>query len=376
MQGAEFEEVDETEARKDAAYGAANTPTVKDEVSTDDALPDWLQAASEKVLVLPCLTHATPPTFRSTVVVTLVWPILTATLPTSWIATTAQVDDDVELARQVDEQHAIASAVAREAQEDAERARAELAEERAHRRPQAAASATTMGSCQRIGSRQGGPWGQRWRRQHRRCHSCQLEPIGMFTAAPPTASATESPQSPSKPREETLETQHRLILIGDSNSGKTALIRRFSQDTFDSGGGSSTVSVEVSTSAIDVGGERVGLQCFDTAGQERFAPLTAPFYRQADGVMLVYDVGNRRSFERAIGYWASEVNHTHATKLPWRAPTSVPAPAPAPAPALNCYLKLTSQVRRRAKSEHVPLLLIGAKADSPTHPKTSVGTCV
>jgi Ras-related protein Rab-1A len=46
---------------------------------------------------------------------------------------------------------------------------------------------------------------------------------------------------------------------------------------------------------------------WDTAGQERFKTITAAYYRGADGVIMVYDVTNRESFEH-IRTWHKEVS--------------------------------------------------------------------
>ena len=43
------------------------------------------------------------------------------------------------------------------------------------------------------------------------------------------------------------------------------------------------------------------------AGQERFAALARPYFRNADGVMIAYDVSRRSTFERATSYWLQEV---------------------------------------------------------------------
>ena len=49
-------------------------------------------------------------------------------------------------------------------------------------------------------------------------------------------------------------------------------------------------------------GQSVKLQIWDTAGQERFRTITASYYRGAMGILLVYDVGDRRSFESVRGW--------------------------------------------------------------------------
>lgn len=50
----------------------------------------------------------------------------------------------------------------------------------------------------------------------------------------------------------------------------------------------------------------------DTAGQERFRTLTPSYYRGAQGVILVYDVSSKESFE-GLEVWLNELD-TYATK--------------------------------------------------------------
>ncbi|KAG6848882.1 hypothetical protein H0H93_013231 [Arthromyces matolae] len=57
---------------------------------------------------------------------------------------------------------------------------------------------------------------------------------------------------------------------------------------------------------MDVNGKKVKLSIWDTAGQERFRTITSSYYRGAQGVILVYDVANRESFE-ALPRWYSEL---------------------------------------------------------------------
>ena len=47
-------------------------------------------------------------------------------------------------------------------------------------------------------------------------------------------------------------------------------------------------------------------QIWDTAGQERYRAITNTYYRQAIGVLLVYDISRRSTFE-SIGKWLQEV---------------------------------------------------------------------
>ena len=61
-----------------------------------------------------------------------------------------------------------------------------------------------------------------------------------------------------------------------------------------------------------VDGKTIKLQIWDTAGQERFRTITSAYYRGADGVVMVYDVTHRESFDH-VAEWLAEVNK-HASE--------------------------------------------------------------
>jgi len=67
-----------------------------------------------------------------------------------------------------------------------------------------------------------------------------------------------------------------------------------------------TIGVDFKSKMIDLDGNKIKLTVWDTAGQERFRTLTASYYRGAHGVILVYDVNNRDSFEH-ITMWLNEL---------------------------------------------------------------------
>ena len=60
--------------------------------------------------------------------------------------------------------------------------------------------------------------------------------------------------------------------------------------------------IDLKIKKVLLDGQAVKLQIWDTAGQERFRTITASYYRSAMGVLLVYDVGDRRSFESVRGW--------------------------------------------------------------------------
>ena len=88
----------------------------------------------------------------------------------------------------------------------------------------------------------------------------------------------------------------KIVVIGDSGSGKSSLTARFTEDRFDQDA-PTTVGVDFATKTMFVGTECIKLTIWDTAGQERFRTLTASYYRGCHGVILAFDVNVRSSFE-------------------------------------------------------------------------------
>lgn len=70
-------------------------------------------------------------------------------------------------------------------------------------------------------------------------------------------------------------------------------------------------SIDFKIKTMDVDGKRVKMQIWDTAGQERFRTITKAYYRGAMGVMLVYDVTKRDSYD-SVSAWMSKICR-HAT---------------------------------------------------------------
>lgn len=99
----------------------------------------------------------------------------------------------------------------------------------------------------------------------------------------------------------------KLLLIGNSSVGKSSLLLRFSDEQWvPEDEASATIGVDFRVHKMDVDGKKVKLSIWDTAGQERFRTITSSYYRGAHGVILVYDVANRESFD-ALPRWFNEL---------------------------------------------------------------------
>ncbi|KAM4843122.1 ras-related protein Rab-37 isoform 2-T2 [Thomomys bottae] len=88
-----------------------------------------------------------------------------------------------------------------------------------------------------------------------------------------------------------------VMLLGDSGVGKTCFLIQFKDGAFLSGTFIATVGIDFRNKVVTVDGTRVKLQIWDTAGQERFRSVTHAYYRDAQALLLLYDITNKSSFD-------------------------------------------------------------------------------
>jgi len=101
---------------------------------------------------------------------------------------------------------------------------------------------------------------------------------------------------------------YKIILIGDTNVGKTSIISKYLTGTFPQGANSiPTIAAEFATKIIQIKeGGYIKAQIWDTAGQERYKSITYHHYRKSAGGLIVYDITKRSSFEN-IPSWLSDL---------------------------------------------------------------------
>ncbi len=88
----------------------------------------------------------------------------------------------------------------------------------------------------------------------------------------------------------------KILLIGDAGVGKSSLLLRFTDDSFEEQM-ASTIGVDFRVKTVAVGGKTSKLTIWDTAGQERFRTLTSSYYRGCHGIILVFDVNDRETYD-------------------------------------------------------------------------------
>ena len=107
---------------------------------------------------------------------------------------------------------------------------------------------------------------------------------------------------------EDYEFLFKVIITGDTHSGKSKILERFTYNSFGESANSATIGVEFVSKLLEIneGHSRVRLQLWDTAGSERYRAMTLSHYRNAVGAILVYDVSNEESFHN-LEYWLKEL---------------------------------------------------------------------
>ena len=107
--------------------------------------------------------------------------------------------------------------------------------------------------------------------------------------------------------EENIE--YRIVLIGNTAVGKTSLFKKISTKVFLEKN-ISTIGMDKKTLQfeLDIDGAKKGfsISLVDTAGQERYRSITKSYYKESDGILLLYDVTNRDSFKN-VNIWLDSI---------------------------------------------------------------------
>ena len=97
---------------------------------------------------------------------------------------------------------------------------------------------------------------------------------------------------------------YKIILIGDSSVGKTCLFKKLTTGVYSEKNISTIgidrksipLTVKVNEKGVEVE-KTFNIQIWDTAGQERFRAITKGYYKDSQGLLLLYDITNKESFD-------------------------------------------------------------------------------
>ncbi|KAF6199339.1 hypothetical protein GE061_007365 [Apolygus lucorum] len=99
----------------------------------------------------------------------------------------------------------------------------------------------------------------------------------------------------------------KVVIIGNSDVGKTALMERFMYDKFTSRRGE-TIGAAYAVKKITRGRQTLVLSIWDTAGTERYRAMMKQYYRNAKAAIVCYDITNNVSLE-VLKSWVTELRN-------------------------------------------------------------------
>ena len=97
----------------------------------------------------------------------------------------------------------------------------------------------------------------------------------------------------------------KVLLLGDSDVGKSSLILRYTEETFNSKLVNS-IGVDFKMKKKEIDGKIIKVQIWDTAGHERFRSITYSYYRGANAIIIVFDLSDKKSFI-SITEWLKQI---------------------------------------------------------------------
>ena len=97
----------------------------------------------------------------------------------------------------------------------------------------------------------------------------------------------------------------KIIFLGDQGVGKSSILNRFTQDKFEANY-QATMGLDFHSKNVTIGDISVRLLLYDTAGQEKFRTLIPMYIRDANIIIVVYDITNKDSFTNTQ-HWLNEV---------------------------------------------------------------------
>ena len=100
----------------------------------------------------------------------------------------------------------------------------------------------------------------------------------------------------------------KILTLGDVSVGKSSIVLRYSDNKFNETW-LSTIGVDSKRKIVKIKGEKVKVSIWDTAGQEKFQNIVKQYYNGANGVLLIYDITNEKSF-RKVDFWYKDLKES------------------------------------------------------------------
>jgi small GTP-binding protein len=109
------------------------------------------------------------------------------------------------------------------------------------------------------------------------------------------------------------ETILKIIILGSSEVGKTSILNRYFNNEFKQNL-LSTIGIDFKTKYFKFDEEKVKFNFIDTAGQEKFRAISVNYLKGTNGVILVYDITNKETFD-LIRSWIQDINDNNKSNI-------------------------------------------------------------
>ena len=107
--------------------------------------------------------------------------------------------------------------------------------------------------------------------------------------------------------EESFDLTTKIILIGDVSVGKSSIVLKYINNSNNLNNyHNPTIGVDFYSKILNISDKRLKLHIWDTAGQEKYRSLAKSFYQNAKGVIAIYDITRKESFNN-LDYWLKDV---------------------------------------------------------------------
>ena len=107
--------------------------------------------------------------------------------------------------------------------------------------------------------------------------------------------------------------KYKLIFLGDQSVGKSSILNRFLNDTFTEDY-QATIGLDFQSKNVQIENQDIHLLLYDTAGQEKFRSLIPMYTRDANIILLVYDITNRDSFNH-LPDWLKDLTNINVDEV-------------------------------------------------------------
>jgi small GTP-binding protein len=99
----------------------------------------------------------------------------------------------------------------------------------------------------------------------------------------------------------------KILLLGESGVGKTSILLNYTENKF-SKSYLPTIGIDYKTKILDINNHNIKIKIWDTAGQEKFRNLTSQYFRNSNGIFIIFDLSDKLTFDR-INDWMKQINY-------------------------------------------------------------------